>query len=955
MLGLSVSHGFALVSTLMIIAAVALLCTALFTVMHYEQASVAAHEREFRAELAVESGLNTTIAQFSSFLKLPDVGGAAFTTWAYSGSGASQHVAVTAGRPDLTNPTTPWLAPSNTIWLGTVGDPDTLWQDFNNGASEVVDLNREGKICPDKRPLPARWEVLGETNGLVHRTAVWVDDETSRLDLGRIAEIERLAGESEREIPVFESQELAAPITTRTKWLTNSTARQLIGPTFNITENEDNLTTLHSRNYRLVQWAPPYTPGAKVARGMPRRNLNWEGWLVPAKRTEMVARLTEWMRYGAPDFYRYGAPSFWPNTSGTALPQFNPPLADIPPHAFVRLNQVSTIAASILDYLDADPEPTQPDWTTAAAVHLPPTNASDVHFLLNYPLPEYFGADRCPRINEVQILWNSEGAVDNFKARTNVQRQDLGGGRYEYTIPVTFRFELWNMDKLPIPARAYAIRTFFIQQLRASTFGSVGALPVPETSEPVFLLNSGNPIAFAANEIKVFNITIIYKRIANVNRGTTWNAFMHFEPGTADDEPDGHQRQAHVLCNPDSGEWYHATNYKQMWQCPADGVCSAGIGTAGPVDGNKINDPRMEPLRKYMTSNISSSILSHVFDGERDGASNKPGKIGSVNNQAGSSNFNYQDFARWMDRPTFTSIVAPEEAVSRVGNQLVPRGGSTPVEVGRFLSVGELGRIFDPAWVHVDGRGGSGSGTKAYHTGCQSPFHGGGTLRIGQSDGMQKLAANSWNLIDLFDTVEGPWGTLDKEEFIPIETRGKVNVNVPKNSQTRSVLETVFRLPHLLDGAPGDAAREIDTAVLRDHIDGRLKKNGAYGIGGVIRGWQQCRPFYSTGEMSEMSVWENPALYRNVVSAVAGQPAGLNRGDAGREETFTRSVGLLTTTSHCYRFTVAGSVGRVNSAGLFRESGRRLRQYIVFFELDYTPGTGELKRVLPRILLQKDL
>ena len=51
------SSGFALVATVMVLAAIALLCVGLFTVMRYEVAVVAAHERSFRAELACESGL----------------------------------------------------------------------------------------------------------------------------------------------------------------------------------------------------------------------------------------------------------------------------------------------------------------------------------------------------------------------------------------------------------------------------------------------------------------------------------------------------------------------------------------------------------------------------------------------------------------------------------------------------------------------------------------------------------------------------------------------------------------------------------------------------------------------------------------------------------------------------------------------------------------------------------
>lgn len=346
-----------------------------------------------------------------------------------------------------------------------------------------------------------------------------------------------------------------------------------------------------------------------------------------------------------------------------------------------------------------------------------------------------------------------------------------------------------------------------------------------------------------------------------------------------------------------------------------------------------------------------------VHDGERDGASNKPGRIGAVNNATGSKSFNYQDFARWSDRPKFTSLTAPLEGVTRIGNTAASSGGPAGVEANRFFSVGELGRIFDPGWVHPQGRGGNDNGTFAYHAGCRSPFRGGGTLRVGQSDGMEKLAANSWNVTDLFDTDPGPKGELDEEEFASVLTRGRVNVNVPKSlTAGRSVLETLFALPALNDNAPGESlAGGIDAALLVRQIEARLAKNGANGVGGTITSWKQCRPFFSVGEMSELPVWEDAKFYRNAVTAVSGQPAGLNRGDAGREEPFARAAALVTTFSHCYRVYVTASVGRRVSPDNFVEAARKTREFTVFFESNFEPDTGKLLTIRARILASKDL
>jgi hypothetical protein len=171
----------------------------------------------------------------------------------------------------------------------------------------------------------------------------------------------------------------------------------------------------------------------------------------------------------------------------------------------------------------------------------------------------------------------------------------------------------------------------------------------------------------------------------------------------------------------------------------------------------------------------------------------------------------------------------------------------------------------------------------------------------------------------------------------------------------RSVLETVFALPELFDGAPGDAATGIDTGVLRRAIESRLALGGTGGIGGTITSWKQCRPFSSTGELSELPAWEDPALFHGKVAAVPGQPAGLNRGDAGREEVFARAASLLTTFSHCYRFTVIGSTGRRDASGAFQEASRRTRQYVVFFDCSFDSDTGKLTTIRPRTVRQIDL
>jgi len=946
--------GFALPMTIIAVAGLTLLLIGLLTVLTLERKTARSYSDSARADLAVESGLAVTIAQITNFLNRPEVTGAAFTTWAYHPGGETTPgslLALTAERPEFDDGTTagiPFLSADNTVWLGTSGgDPDNLLADFQAGSEDVFDFNANGALGAMNGACLARWQDFDtDSQGRKTRFAVWVDDENARLDVTQIGTQVREDGNSPAEMPFFEVGKLEDDdAADQDFWLTGDSARVSLGETKFPKELSVGATSF-SRGYDVLAFTPSFSEaGASQKngyqlplRGTLKRNLNWNGHLSQGSVDERVERLSEWMANGAEGFFNKRNLNYWPSGSSTLGPDYQTPSPANPFSADLRKEQFRSISASLIDYLDPDNVPTQPTSLAALDFGNPDPGATPILFMRDVPRPGFFGADRTIRINEAQIIWNSRGAPDSFKANTTVKRTSLGGGLYRYEIPVTYRFELWNMDENGIPPAGYEIRATYIQQILGSTFGSVGAQPIPEETELVLPLNSGNPIAFAPNEIKIFDITHTYVRDSNNDRGTTWSSFKDGAAGSGDDQPDGHIRQAYVLLNAGTGEWLHATNYLSMSEAPADGVVSVGPGNSGALKGNRINDPRMTPLRMY---DKGSSLLTH--DTDRDWSGNKPGKMGFVNNSLNS--YNYQDFDFWLDRPYLQSITSPLQGITRVENR-------------PMRSLAELGRIFDPSSTHPAGRG---TGNRPFSQGILSPFRGGGTLAIGQRSKAtmsgtaeaDHLDAKPWNIMDIF-AIEGDGASMGTDEFGSLEWRGRVNLNSQKNfvlsTGTKSNHELIMELPSLRLGAASRPAQFKFSAVAAE-LKRRLTKGGVRPDGSMINTWKDALPLYSPGQLSELESWNETTAFNPSENGSSNDLGLLNRSDPSREEAMMRTANLVTTRSHCYRIVVAGEVLKPSGEVLARQK----QEKVIFFNCTWDATTGELKTVKPETLYVRSL
>lgn len=927
----SVHSGVALIVTLLVIVILTVCVTAFMQSMSLERHTSRAYLNVLRAEEAARAALQRAVGKIVSHLHRTDVGGAAYTTWGYypNTTPDTYYLAITAGHPlDLT-PATPWLSSSNTTWLfsdsvtlanpANLQTPATIRADPDKIPPLSVNLNTGKRFRGLPSSLRVPWEEMSrlEKNSTLEivRFAYWVDDESSRINITKSGNINapggghlRSFGASEKEIPLFNvaGTELADVVTFRRLLLSPSAFLEL-APTTAPQGDFQFLTTAFSHGLSVIQNGPEpaigITPEADFPyRGKRRMNLNYTGHpdgSVPSD--ARVNRISDWIERGAPAYFERGALNF-PDFAGNLDPS-------------VRRDMLKTIAASIIDYVDANNIPTQPN--------LPPpsdlvTPAPPVYLIRDIPRPAFFGADRCPRINEVQVIFNCNDST--YRANLAVNRT-YDSGLYTYTIPVTRRFELWNMDSAEIPAASYKVRMYNQQVISAGAFG-FGGQSIPTNTDEVLDLGS---LSFGPNEIKVVNVVTTFTSTGPNSLGTTWEEFWKGpdhqtnppDGANNDDEPRAQYNRACVLFTTKDGVdyWVSSTNYMQAAagsNISYPGRTSAGPGNAGPSLGNSINDPRMSPLRSFTDG---AGVSTTGFQYQRDWANSLPGTAGeansggTINNQSGSNNFDYQDLDYWDARPQYnatTPRVLPE-AIATVANS-------------RFRSIGELGNVFDPGWSHPRGRRPTIASTGyAYGSGLVSLFRGGANLRIGSPDSRTQWAANSWLLTDLFGVSAD--ASKDADLYLSPQWSGKININVPKtvtaNGVTLSNMELLFQLPNLVHTPPSGRGTNFDAAKLAHHIRvERLTKNGGEGVNGYVTDWTRARPFFSIGEISQTGVWADRMLYipeETISDAPVGAPVDqrltrTNRSDRARKEIFTRSANLLTTNSTSYRVYAIGQV-----------------------------------------------
>ncbi len=839
----------------------------------------------YQAELAAQAGVEAAVAKIYGAIAHPDSAGTAFTTWAFfpTANPTNYYVAITRGAPTNLSQTS-YLTSNNTKWLIS----DNILRDSTSAvvvsnqampnlvetldANSKINLNQNKRVTGGDANLFAPWEEYSRKNNggfiEVWRYAYWVDDESSRLDVrvvgnrnapnsGHLKDL----GASVSEIPLLNitnSQEMSVLENQRDTILTDKTAALLFSgvPQSSIVSNSWLLTS-QNNGYDLIQYGA--TNGNRARKGAPKFNLNWSSL------TNSTLPIQTRVNYIA-DFIDAG------NTNYLANVKFGASGGNAT--ALTKRRIKETISASIIDFQDIDLVPSQPENLMGPGNTNSPAPPVRLMNTAETPEPRFFGVDTSPVINEIMIVWNANSS--NTTANATVLRS--GSGPYTYTIPIAWRFELWNMMDSPIPSRNYKIRGTYLQQITSSAFG-FGADAIPPETEKIFDLGNHS---FSPGEIKVITSREDFTSTGPNDIGATWSSFV-----TAN-QPDGHDRAAYILFDGASSKWLSSSTYIKGFEAPVDGVNVTGVGSAGSGAGNRINDPRTQPLRSFSSEIAGITVLS--FDDQRDNQSAKPGSIGFINNNIPISDgrFNYQNMDFWFDRPFMSSGNASSAILS-----------ISDIKNSAFTSIGELGKIWDPSWVHPRPQGADGNTDNivAYRGSLIPLFKGGASLRVGQPDGNTNYHANSWALMDLFGV-----STNSVSSNAPPKWIGKINVNIPKVGNGFTNTDLIFRLPALQTATPAlGSATNIDTRFIYEAMKNRL------GYPAVVN-WSNAQPFYSLGELSELAAWTNTSLYMPPASFLRLPSSGtgptldkLNLADRTREEIFRRACNLLTTKGYSFR------------------------------------------------------
>ncbi len=824
----------------------------------------------------LELGEEYVAEQVTSFLERPEVGGVNFICWNYFSerSPSMTCLALTAGRPRDSQEG--YLNQSNTVWLGTMRqDPDALWNEVSMDG-EVVAINRKGVFSPPSQMVADIGEL--QVDGYQLRFAAWVEAENSRLDLNAVSQQVREKGANVNELSWVKGLEKSEVVNPGgLEW--NSVGGWQKGKRVkaHFPDGLKSLVTAYSSTVNRMRHAPAYDhtqkEGLPAYRGLPKMNWNRSSLRASSSLRNdegRVAELRNWIDRAAPSLREKGAPGMFRLGASVMPPAWEQPLS-----GDQRADQWDSLLAGMIDYLDEDDLPCQP--VLLQNLKLLEVDQETPRSLLLHDTerPLFFGSERVPYLNAVEMIWNCRGKKDRYRAGSVINRTKTKKG-YRYRIPVTWRFELWNMDAHPIEARSYSIRVLGSQQILGESLG-VRTRPIPAHSEYVLEVNGGAPVHFAPGEVKVVEMTQVFEREGEHDRGNRWSDFREDSKALRKGwrhAPKNTQQMSCVLVDPMTQKWLHATTYREM-NNTVSGRAYSQLGSQGSFYGSVINDPRGETMRRYFPNPLSLAALTGLKINQRkdrDGYSNVRGQMGSLNRRP----HLYQNFDYWAD-------ASSTESGSSIVTRIKPEG--EPLQ-----SIGELALVYSPSHVHEAGRGVKGSKV-AYYQGVYSPFHGGGCLLD------QNYPADfprSQKEEELFECL----GVTSSDQlFCPPSRRGVMNVNCPKIlplSATKeglkivSNLDPVFDLPLLQWQSTNRAlVPSMISQAIKDRLTSSKEKQT----------WKEARPYFGIGEFGRDSFWEDPELYKPTVKVAASGKLELSGPE--KREVFVKTAQALTTqTSH---------------------------------------------------------
>ena len=605
-------------------------------------------------------------------------------------------------------------------------------------------------------------------------------------------------------------------------------------------------------------------------------------------------------------------------------------------HSLIYLNK---IAANILDYVDADSQPTvvNNDASYSVQTGRPPYAIEPLGGGLDgINSTVAIGMENLPRLQEYAIHARIRSLSPiGFHTSAPVASAN-------YVISIDHYFEFWNPGTNDVLLGADAFLKVHDQPAYGTNGGVTGALATEGRPFEISLVTNGQAILFPARKISVLTTAPPSEVNTNLVRDTNVlvsltvnNADRIFsgttsETNTQSPQVSGFNRLFTLTISRDGS----AVNYdyrSAVLLGNNSGVLDSLVGL--PISGYA-NTPT---INIRVTNNAILNSIGNIDGGNffyvRGGSLRGNVGLGTVGNPRSTEGdprtlneqlefVNYisgnADETRFYDSastptniPTDSTIGLPNTNFVEPGRwvdysvmDLTQSGAPFAVANSKIYSIGELGHLTDPARM---------PGTAGTLTNVVNSRGGGRTLRIGQPeltswyDGNQTNASRtwtSWRLADIFSTTNA------------MSIPGLVNPNGALRDNG-AALRSVFHGMTMLAapaGAPTTKGKPASVDTLVTNLIARLT-NASPASSGIPSG--ALNAFWERGELSELPVFSSGSA---LTTADMAQTL-----DRGREEIVRRSIQMITTRGSVFTVHAVGQAIRVSPTATNVLSTARVR------------------------------
>lgn len=903
-------RAFALISTLLIIAILTIMVVAFMQSMRIDRLTARSYMDKYGADLVAQAGMEVALAKIMGAIPQGANSSQGFVTWGYSANDSFRPFYVGIS-PDVLNGD----AALNTVWLASSASAADSTKPGNLGPNEIMalasdkktNMNSAGQIDPSATPYYAGWVDVKRTDPATAKTlflgrfAFWVDDESSKLDMGRVGNNGNVVkNPSVTYVPTpAQPTDPAAPLDATSLKVEGLTPAQMaavtafrqnniwpssaslplkVEPTDSLAPlaTQKYLLTVDSKHYSEAKAGPVDDPnnlipyGPKV--GEKKMNINAVANANAAQPEVAVPLISQFIQ--------------------TALPEYNA-RKNAPP------GNVNRIAASIVNYILPNRWPVLSPSLKTAFNNIPQlqnANAWPTYADSN----AWYGISGTPRLNEYLVYYGT--ASDSTPTNPRFKATLQSGTNYRYDLGITRIVEVWNSSDKACTLPNLYLHVFNQQRipLNLTTF-------FPYLASQDIALSTGS-ITLAANEFRAFRGTDVYTGTASTPTPYFWA-----NGGT---DPNNLRRQI-----PDaSNNGFVLFSVEGGTPVITDGTITAMNGTARVLDG-------FAPFKLQATAANGQAGTSGGYSGSGDSADARISlmralpmwsSLGNTSHTPGGANnvsaAPFQNLNNWFDRP-------------RVGGAVNISPLSAPVHVAHapMQNIVELGNIFDPS-NDTQTNDGRPRGTKTLVIGQFDPFV--------LSSYSNYLKRGDAALLDIF--------TIDDNH-----DRYRLNINVPRPGTlvppapatgytSVSPLQTFWsflRNQNLTLAPTGVNIPKGSDNPINPFIKDRL----------VAPNWTNAKPFRNFNDLillgykpaqlavsvptlaDNLSVWGRnitgglPSLYAsspvitnvNVNGGKLGQTGTTSRidgNDSLREEAFGRVAHLITFRSYRYRVYVQGQL-----------------------------------------------